>query len=309
MRRPPVHERGAALITVLAMIMLLAGLASLGLSRVRSAADQLSDQDNRARAGWLASSGAQIGTQMIAQLKARARSQSEILEQPVQLSIGATPVTLQFRDAGNCFNLNSLLPARASPGEAGSHDARSQSGPADLARLMQAVGIAPADAKRLAEATALHLQQTDLDWVDASEWATVPGVDADMLHRLRPLLCALPTREASMINLNSLKPADAPLLVAAGLDIDEARRAIARKPRHGWESGAEFWQQASASGTPATATAQVADTRSRWITLAVRVRLDDLLVERHFLLDTLREPARIVAASWQADQPMNEDLS
>ncbi len=292
----PVREQGAALIAVLALVMLLAGFASLGLTRLRATADRVTNNEQQFQAGLLAHSGAAIGAQIIGQLKARARSQPRLLQQPLRMALGGGTVELRFHDAGNCFNLNSLLAPAASPDSMGGN---AQASPRDFARLLQAAGIAASDAQPIADATARHLQNTGMLWTAPAEWTDVAGVDGAIWAQVRPFLCALPNREASRLNLNSLTLAQAPLLVAAGLDADEARRAITGRPRQGWGSGGEFWQRASASGRPATATAQIADTRSRWISLQVVASMNDTVVHRRFLLDTLNEPAKITASVWQ----------
>lgn len=292
-RRPfPAREQGAALLVVLAVVMLLGSLASLGLTRLRATAASVSAADQQFAAGLLAASGAEIGARVIAQAKARARNHPEQLQQPLPVSVPRGTLRLRFRDAGNCFNLNSLLASGA--------DARPQAGADDLARLLAAAGVDAGSARDIAAATVARLQASRMLWADAAEWRSVTGVDAEVWAAARPLLCALPTREASLINLNSLRPADAPLLVAAGVDIADARRAIAARPPEGWGSGGEFWQQLAAGGAPATAAAQVAGTRSRWIRLRVFAAVDGGRAEREFLLDTSADPARIVASLWRS---------
>lgn len=44
------NERGAALLAVLAMVLLLAGFASLGLARLRAATDRITEAEARSEA-------------------------------------------------------------------------------------------------------------------------------------------------------------------------------------------------------------------------------------------------------------------
>lgn len=292
-RHFPARERGAALLVVLGVVLLLASFASLGLARLRATSADISVADRQSKAGLLAASGAGIGAAIIGQLKARTRNQPQQLQQLLAFPVPGATLHLQFLDGGNCFNLNSLL---APPAVAGASAAAPQARADDLARLLQAAGVDGAAAQTVAAATAARLAQTGMLWADAAEWRDLAGAAIWQLAGRH--LCALPTRESSLINLNGLRADDAPVLVAAGLDIAAARRAIAAKPAGGWGSGGEFWQQVSAGGTPVTAAAQVAGTRSRWIRMRVSAEVAGAAVRREYLLDTSREPAQIVASRW-----------
>ena len=59
----------------------------------------------------------------------------------------------------------------------------------------------------------------------------------EYMDLLRPWLCALPVTDLAPINLNSLRPDQAPLLamLAPGqLDLDRARAIIVERPSGGW---------------------------------------------------------------------------
>ncbi len=296
----PRRERGAALLAVLAMVLLLASFASLGLARLRAATDRVSDADSRALAANAATSGANAALQLASQWQAENRRNGR--QRAIRIDTGAGTAELRFRNAGNCFNLNSLR-AAASPAVNGN----AQATPGDFARLLTAAGIPPFEAGPLAEATASRLRQTAVLWADASEWLTVDGVTAAHWALAGPLLCALPNREAMAINLNELTAAQAPLLASAGLDLDEARRALAARPGDGWNSAGEFWRQASGGGVPQTAMAQAAGASSRWLTVDLVARSGDASVRRQLLLDTARRPARIASVRWigGGDRPGN----
>ncbi len=299
MRALPASERGAALLAVLAMVILLAGFATLGLSRLRAATDRVGDAEARSEVQLLANAGTSAAVTLISQLKARAGRQRGLLETPVALPVGDGAVELRFADAGNCFNLNSLS-QRPGSGLAGASNGTAQSRPQDFARLLAATGIPLLEADAIAKATAARLQSTGMLWADASEWTTIPGVSAAHWRTAGPLLCALPNREASALNINSLTPDKAPLLAAMGLGPDEARRALANRPQDGWGSANDFWQQATPSGVPDTAAAQVVGTTSRWIALKIEARTPRARVRRELLLDSIRQPAQVAASTWAA---------
>lgn len=297
MAHVPARERGAALLAVLAMVMLLSGFASLGLSRLRAASDRVVSSEARSEAQLLASAGTTAAVAIIQPLKARAGRRPDILQAPIPLPMGGGRVILRFSDAGACFNLNSLSVPQ---GRSGMATAVAQARPQDFARLLSAAGIPLLEADAIAKSTAARLSATGQLWADASEWVTVPGVTQAHWAAAGQLLCALPNREASAININSLTPEKAPLLVAMGLGPDEARRALAGRPREGWTSANDFWQQTSSAGVPESAGAQVVGTSSRWIALDLVAETPRARVRRTVLLDTVRSPARVVGSIWQA---------
>lgn len=289
----PRHERGAALLAVLAMVLLLAAFASLGLARLRAATDRVNSADNRAMAANVATSAVAAGLDLVAEWKADSRRPGAANPRPIRIDTGAGTAELRFRNAGNCFNLNGL--AKTSTANVGM---QAQSSAADFARLLAAAGVPAFEARPLADATAAHLQAKGVLWADASEWLAVPGVTAAHWALLGPLLCTLPNREAAAINLNALGAAQAPLLAGAGLSPDEARRILAARPPEGWNSADAFWRQASVGGTPQTAMAQAASTSSRWVELDLVARSGDASVRRRLLLDTVRQPARVASVAW-----------
>ncbi|MCG2842732.1 type II secretion system minor pseudopilin GspK [Sandaracinobacter sp. RS1-74] len=295
--RIPPSERGAALLAVLAMVMLLAGFASLGLSRLRAATDRITDSEARSEAQILANSGTAAALGMIHLLKAQSHRNPKLMQAPIRIPLGEGQVELRFSDAGNCFNLNSL--ARQQQLSAGT-GTQAQSRAADFARLLAATGIPQLEASTIAQATASRLSQTGMLWADASEWVTVPGVTAQHWQMAGALLCALPNREVSAMNVNSLRPEQAPLLASMGLGADEARRALANRPEEGWTSANQFWDQASSSGTPDTAGAEMVGTSSRWIELKLLARTPRAAAGRELLLDTMRQPARVATSRWLA---------
>lgn len=283
-------EKGAALFAVLALLMLLAGFVTVGLDRLRAATTQISDGESRAQALALAQAGVEAAHPLIPRLKALARQNPAQFRQPIAFDLGGGHVVLHFADAGACFNLNSLAP--------GANDKPPQTRPEQFARMLAATGISPMETGEIARATADYLAHTGMLWADPGEWLAVPGITAEHWAAAGGLLCALPNREATSFNVNMLTPEQAPLLVAVGLEVDEARRALAGRPHEGWVTTNDFWDKASPAGTPETAGAQVVGTSSRWISLHVTATSQGMRLERLYLLDTISSPARIASSVW-----------
>lgn len=72
--------------------------------------------------------------------------------------------------------------------------------------------------------------------LDTSEFRVIAGVDQALYLRLKPLICALPTPDLR-ININTLSPAQAPLLAAlflGDMSVEAAQQLIASRPATGW---------------------------------------------------------------------------
>jgi general secretion pathway protein K len=291
-------ERGAALLAVLAMVVLLAGFATVGLERLKAAGDRISDAQARSEAQLLASAASATAASLAAPLKARLRLQPTLLDEPIILPSTAGTVSLRFAEGGNCFNLNAL----AAPPAVDSSKSRPQADarPQDFARLLTAVGVPLLEANTVAQATAARLAQTGQLWADASEWRLIPGVTDRHWQLAGPLLCALPTREQATINLNSLTAGDAPILVALGLGTDQARRSVSARPAGGWASSTDFIGQSSSSADGSGTLDDRLGTSSRWMALTIVATTPRARVTREILLDTIQQPAELVTSRWRS---------
>src|SRR5690606_39256505 len=191
-----------------------------------------------------------------------------------------------------CFNLNSLV-----EGVGEDLMARPQ-GAAQFLALGRAIGAPDSGMRAAADALT--------DWLDAdgaarplgaedgayaglatpyrtggvmlaevSELRAVKGVDADLYRRLRPWVCALPTSRLSPLNVNTLTPEQAPLLMMLSdnaLGPVAARAVIDRRPRAGWADAAAFWAEPAMAGVtvPAEVREQVT-VLTRYFELRVEV--------------------------------------
>ncbi|HWT13602.1 MAG TPA: type II secretion system minor pseudopilin GspK, partial [Allosphingosinicella sp.] len=228
---------------------------------------------------------------------------------------------LRVRDGGNCFNVNSVV-----EGDARTVLTRRGSGVLQLGGLMQVLGVPEGQARRIAEAAA--------DWADSDstpgpagaedaayasaaepyrtgntlfadpgELASVAGMTPEIMARLRPWLCALPTAELSAININTLLPDQAPLLamLAPGrLETGRARRILAARPAAGWGSPIEFWRIDALRDLNVPLDVQLQlHMRTRWFALDVEVAVMESEFSETALVDARLQPSRIVARRWR----------
>lgn len=294
--RFPAAERGAALLTVLALVVLLAGFATIWLDRLKAAGTRVTEAEARSEAQLLASGATATASAMAASLKARLRLQPDLLDKPIEMEMPGGRVSLRFAEGGNCFNLNAL----AAPPPVDSSMARPQpeARPQDLARLLGAVGIPAAEAAGVAQGTAARLAQTGQLWADASEWTTIPGVTQRHWDLAGPLLCALPTRERASVNLNSLTAAQAPILASLGMGADQARIAVSARPAGGWASANDFIGRSGGSTDSAGDMEAQIGTSTRWMRVEVVAETPRARVTRDLLIDTIQLPAEVVFSRW-----------
>jgi general secretion pathway protein K len=293
----PASERGAALLAVLGLVVLLSGFATVGLQRLKAAGTRITESEARFGAQLLASAATGTATSVAAPLKARLRLQPGLLDQPMEFESDAGTVVLRFSEGGNCFNLNAL--AAPPPADPTMPRPQPAARPQDFARLLAAVGIPATEANSISQATANRLAQTGQLWADASEWTGIPGVTLRHWQLAGPLLCALPTQERASINLNSLTAAGAPILASLGMGTDQARLAVSARPAGGWASTNDFVGRSGISPDGASDIETQIGTSTRWMRVEVTATAAGARVTRELLIDTIQLPAEVVYSRWR----------
>lgn len=89
---------------------------------------------------------------------------------------------------------------------------------------------------------------------DVSELRLLAGMDAALYQRLLPFVCVQPD-DALQVNVNTLRPSQAALLVAlfpGDLTLQEAQQLLHNRPRTGWSSVAAFLAQPTLQKTDTT---------------------------------------------------------
>jgi general secretion pathway protein K len=324
-RRFPARERGAALLAVLLLVAVTGAIAAaamekLSLSRAAALNAVATDQGRAYAAGM-----EQLALLTIDDLIVQEPDRTTLeggwngAVRRVPLPGGGT-ARVRVRDGGNCFNVNSVV-----DGDPRTALVRREAGVAQLAGLMEVTGVAPGEARRIAEAAA---DWADSDTVpgpggaedaayasgpspyrtantlfeDPGELRWVSGMTGEIMARLRPWLCALPQAELSPININTLLPEQAPLLAMLAprqLPVERARRILAARPAEGWRSQSHFWQSDAmrAINPPLEVQLQL-QLRTRWFALDVDVAMLDSEFSETALVDARLQPSRLAARSW-----------
>jgi general secretion pathway protein K len=315
MTHAPNHRQaGAALLTVLLLVAVMAVLMAGVLDDVRFALRRAGNTQAVEQAQWHALGAERLARAQVAALDRADPGRTlpgEWHDRPIALPVDDGDrvtglVQARLSDATTCFNLNSVVEG------AGEQWQRRDAGAAQFAALLRALGLQARQAAALTDAL--------VDWIDSdgqpsplgaedgsylarepayrtagtllaepSELRAIAGFDSGVYDLLRPHVCASPGPAPMPVNLNMLAEPDAPLvqaLAAGDIDARAARRAIAARPAAGWRDTAAFWAHPAFAGAtlPVDAASQVA-LRSRYFELHVQVRHDDAQVELSALLE------------------------
>jgi general secretion pathway protein K len=321
---PGHNERGAALLTVLILVGIMGAIAVTVFGRLRLATLLSGNAISLESARSIALVGETLVTTRIDDLVAKTPTRTTLaggwLGRPISLPLPDGRAVARVTDGGNCFNLNSLATGSIPDALVSRPIAIDQ-----FSALMQAIGVPAGTAAGIAASAADWIDSdddanpngaedsvygrltpsyrtADTIMAEASELRAVNGVTPEIYAKLRPWVCALPLVEMSPINVNTITPAQAPLiamLLGQNGSIAAARRAIDERPAAGWATVGDFWN------TPALRTlVPPADVLSqpqvitRWFALAMDVDVAGTEFEESALVDARRPPSRVVARRW-----------
>jgi len=311
-------ERGAALLTVLLLVAVIAVLAAHGIDRLAGATKLASNarELSQAKAYLIAaeSIGMHSAEQIVSLSPGRTTNLGGWNGQERRFPVPGGLITAALTDGGNCFNVNSLVE------QTGAVLSPRPEGQNQFVRLMALLDVP--------QTQALEIMGTATDWIDSdtvpsrggaedeyytrletpyrpanavmvdiSELRAVKGVTSDIYARLAPWLCALPTTDLSPININTLRPEQAVLLamLADSADIGRSRQFLGRRREVGYGSLNDFWAEsfpASLAASPAVQ--RQVKLKTRWFRLDMSVEMQSALAEERALVDAARSPARLV---------------
>lgn len=318
-RRP--GERGAALLTVMLLVAIIAVMATTALERLRLGTRLAANAVALDQARGLALAAEAMATGRVTDLLRRDQSRVTLMggwsNRPYTIPISGGVATARVSDGGNCFNLNSLVTDLDGIYVA---DPTTVAQFARLIRLLnipggegiaaaaadwidsddQALGAGAEDSAYTGLATPYRTAGTLM--VDPSELRAVAGVTAVAYRKLRPWICTLPRAARSRLNVNTLTPEQAPLvamLLPDTLGIDRARAMLLRRPPAGYEDPNDFWKSLSENGiTPDLAARQQADVTTKYFDLRVDVTVGSSELQERALIDASTLPARLVSRQW-----------
>ena len=326
MRRPvPASERGAALLAVLVLVVIMAAIAAGAFERLRISTAMAMNGTALDQARGYA-----LGVEDLLALRIDDLAGQDAYVTTLAGNWNGTPrriplpgeglATGTIRDGGNCFNLNSLV-----QGDVTSTLIQRPAAIEQFVALMVVLGLPEPSARRVAAGAADWLDSDTSPspqgaedgaysggepsyrtgntlFADPSELRAVAGVTPEIYRELRPYLCALPAADMSPINVNTLLPRDAPLLAMfapAKARPDRVRGLIASRPPAGWRNTYDFWRSAEVAGleTNVDPMSQL-QLKTYWFTIDLSVSFQDAEMEEWALVDARLAPAKVVARRW-----------
>lgn len=317
--RVPREERGAALLTVLLLVAVMATVAATALDRLGVGTRFLANAATIGQArSWLDMAEQLAGTR-IEDLLAADASQTTLAagllgsERSIDLPDGSV-ARVRIDDGGNCFNLNSLV-QRLQDGRMIARPFAAR----QFTALMVSLGIGQGEATVIAASATDYIDPDSLPLpggaedgeagpsanhliAHASELRLVPNVNDRHYRLLERWICALPVADLSPINVNTLLAEQAPLvamLVPGQIDVARARSQIAARPADGFGSVLNFWQTPVMAGVlvPPEAAEQV-KVRTTFFTLRARVSAGNIEVAETALFDARQTPVRLLHRQW-----------
>lgn len=322
MRPQDPRERGAALLSVLLLVAVMAVIAAVMLDRLNLAVRLAGNGQAMTQARLYATSAETLAMARIKALvdtsQERTVDRTGLLGQDYPLPMPRGQITARVDDAGNCFNVNSLVEADTQ----GTLRLR-LAGLNQMRALMKGLAIPDAEAAIISDSVA--------DWIDSdnapapngaeddtyqgrpvpyrtaarligdvSEIRAVRGMTPQFYERLRPWLCALPGADLSPINVNTLRPDQALLLAMTApetIPLERARGVLAARPPLGWASAEDALRGIAGEGAGGVPLNQL-QVRSRWFLLTQTVTVDSASVEEQALIDVGTNPPRVAFRTW-----------
>jgi len=140
-----------------------------------------------------------------------------------------------------------------------------------------------------------------------SELRAVKGVSPAIYSKLQNWICALPETILSPLNVNTLLPEQAPLLVMlfppGKLNIATARSYLAKRPSSGYGSLIRFWAAPElAALEPAPLVQGQVKLTSNYFLLDTRVSLGELALAGESMIVASPAPARVIWRSWGEEE-------
>ncbi|MCJ8157590.1 type II secretion system minor pseudopilin GspK [Sphingomonas sp. LaA6.9] len=317
-------EEGAALLSVLLLVAVMAVLAAAALEKLRLSTHLAANGAAMDQARAYSQAAETLALMRITDLVDRDAAKTTLVGgwngQRTNLPIPGGLAQARVRDGGNCFNLNSV-----SRGASAADLEPNPTGIAQFVALMAALEIRPDVARRVAAALADWVDTDDIPGADGaedsyyqglaspylaantrlydvSELRAVAGVTPELYDRLRPWVCALPNSELSPINVNTLLPEQAPLfsmLIPGKLDVQTARKLLAERPADGYGSTVTFWDRPALDTlNPGQEVQSQTKLTTRWFALDITIELGGAELQETALIDGALKPARLVSRQW-----------
>ncbi|MBL4869494.1 MAG: type II secretion system minor pseudopilin GspK [Robiginitomaculum sp.] len=256
------NERGAVLLTTLLLMTIMAAITVSIVDNIRFSIRRTANLQMQAQLDWYARGGEAFSQNL---LKTYSGQQSKLAQMivaqvPVEFPFEDGGIRILIHDANNCFNLNTLADEK-----------NAQQNRKNFERLLGVLDFDASDATKLSSsiqdwvdtdnipgpAGAESLEYSNISppykaanrlMIDVSELRAIAGISEVIYQRLAPFVCSYDNTDLPRLNLNTLKPEQAPLLanVLGGAEgLVAAKEVIAGRPLAGYGSVDQVWNMQS----------------------------------------------------------------
>ncbi|MEM6411989.1 MAG: type II secretion system minor pseudopilin GspK [Pseudomonadota bacterium] len=269
----PRNEDGAALLSVLLMVTIMAAIAVAMTDVALRSLSRASAADARGRVGWQITGAEEAGLVAVAELFQTTSGEltidNPVLGEPIFLEAQGGRISGQVSDASNCFNLNALAGLEDDDGEIEEQPFAVNTYRALLLSLdlsefeVEALTDALMDwldsdsTPRIAGAEDAYYLSLSPPYrtggqpmADVSELRAVLGYESEVVAALEPLVCVRHDSSLGPFNVNTMQEIHAPLMVTTlggGVTLQEAEDILNRRPFGGWRSLDDFLELESVS--------------------------------------------------------------
>ena len=290
-------ECGAALLSVLLLVTVMSVAALAMLETSLGATSKARLVDARAQLSWQIIGAQEAGLIGVETLRntvgGQITEQTPNFRQSVTTPLPSGLLTTWLDDDSNCFNINALrepeAEAEASVFVSYEHLLASlELGEAEVEALRAALvdWLDGDGTQSLSGAEDTYYGRLEPPYRAANvaastvtEVRSVRGYSQSLFQRLQPLLCARETTDPSILNINTLRPQDAPLLVMAfsgALSLSDAVEILSTRPEAGWIGVEGLLTHELIQGiAPELRRTELLSTRSRFLKIVGQIAYED----------------------------------
>ena len=262
------NDRGAALITSLIIVAIMAAISVAMLDTIRFSYRVTTNLSQRDQAQLLLIGAEKLAAETITTVKANAPAGTasfpvldEWTTQPMVFPIDGGQITGRVSDHANCFNLNAVVKLEADGYVSSPENAKT------FERLLEVLGVTPP--------LSVELSNSLIDWMDSnaspgfggaedpqymamdrpyrtsetllhdiSELKAINGFNTELFNLIAPYVCALPDARKQALNVNSLHVGNFPVFQAylgEGYEPQDIENLILGRPVGGYSDIRDFF--------------------------------------------------------------------
>ncbi|MFQ6372255.1 type II secretion system minor pseudopilin GspK [Shewanella sp. YIC-542] len=306
-------QQGVALIVVLLVVAIIAVLAVSISGRNQVSVRRTINLAQYDQAYWYAISAEELARKVLKQdlndSEGRVHLQQYWALANVVFPAEVGQIGGTLTDLRSCFNLNALSQTATT---AAGHIAKLPLAARQYSALLTALGVDSFNAERLtftlkdyldadSDAGAYGAEDAEYEsrkvpyraantlMSDRSELRAVLGYSQEIYRKLLPYVCVIPGNNTQIMNVNTVKVEQAPLLAAMlenKISVGEAQSIINQRPASGFETADDFWQQGSLAAIAAQdeQLKSSVTVSSKFFRLDARAKVDDAVFHMQSVL-------------------------